>query len=86
MGNRFLVFTLFPEANISLRLQWGPQKSFVAASLGHSVINRTSKANCGEICAYFGGGGHRGAGSTPLSREHIDEKINQMIHLIKKTG
>jgi hypothetical protein len=84
VGNRFLVYTLFPDANISLRLQWGPDRSFVAATLGHSVFNRNSRANCGEICGRFGGGGHKGAGAVPLKGARADEQIAEIIGMIKE--
>ena len=86
VGNRFLVYALFPEANVSIRLQWGPNKGFVAATLGHSIFNRTSYANCGVICGEFGGGGHRGAGAVPMSGDNIDDKISQIIQKLKDAG
>lgn len=86
VGNRFLVYTLFPEANVSLRLQWGPGKSFIAATLGHSIFNRTSKANCGEICSKFGGGGHKGAAAVPLGPDDIDQKVSDIVQLLKDAG
>ena len=72
VGNRFFVYTLFPEANVSVRLQWGPNREFVATTLGHSIFNRTSRANCGEICGTFGGGGHKGAGAVPSKCDSAD--------------
>ena len=83
VGNRFLVYTLFPEANVSVRLQWGPDKSFVATTLGHSIFNRTSNANCGEICSTFGGGGHKGAGAVPLGGDSVDDRIAEIIQMLK---
>ena len=86
VGNRFLVYTLFPEANVSIRLQWGPNKSFVAATLGHNIFNRNSRANCGEICGRFGGGGHKGAAAVPLSGDHVDNQIGLIIQMLKEAG
>lgn len=86
IGNRFLVYTLFPEANVSLRLQWGPGRSSVIATLGHNIFYRTSNANCGEICGHFGGGGHKGAGAVPLSGDRIEEKIGEIIRMLKEAG
>lgn len=86
VGNRFLVYTLFSEANVSVRLQWGPKKSFVAATLGHSIFKRTSRASCGEICSRFGGGGHRGAGAVPLRGDHVDDQIAEIIKMLKDAG
>jgi hypothetical protein len=86
IGNRFLIYTLFPEINVSLRLQWGPEKKFVAATLGHNIFNRTSHSNCGQICGNFGGGGHKGAGACPLPPEKADQQINEIMHLLKTAG
>jgi hypothetical protein len=83
IGNRFLIYTLFPKTNISIRLQWGPAKKFVAMTLGHNIFNKTSRANCGEICSEFGGGGHRGAGACPLKPDDADEDIKRIIQRIK---
>lgn len=86
IGNRFLVYTLFPHGNVSIRLQWGPEKAFVACTLGHSIFNRTSQANCGEICSSYGGGGHKGAAAVPLRGDRIDEQIAEIIQTLKDAG
>lgn len=67
VGNRFLVYSVFPESNVSLRLQWGPQKKFVALNIGHSIFERSCNVNVGELCRNYGGGGHQGAGGCTLS-------------------
>ena len=70
VGNRFLVYTLFPQANVSLRVHWGPSREHVAAAAGHSIFNRTSRTNVGELMSRYGGGGHRGAGTCLLRGGH----------------
>ena len=67
VGNRFLVYSVFPESNVSLRIQWGPQKKFVALNIGHSIFDRSCNVNVGELCRNYGGGGHAGAGGCTLS-------------------
>lgn len=79
VGNRFLIYTLFPETNVSLRLQWGPGKESVAASLGHNIFNRTSRADCGLICSDFGGGGHRGAAACLLDPAIADAQAAEIV-------
>jgi hypothetical protein len=86
VGNRFLVYTLFPETNISLRLQWGPEKQFVATTLGHNIVNRTSRTDCGQVCSDYGGGGHRGAGGCPLAAATADAKIAEIIARLRRDG
>jgi len=79
VGNRFLVYAVFPEANVSLRLHWGPHRKSVVAVIGHSVFNRTCPVDVGELAARFGGGGHPGAASIPLSPETADETVSTLI-------
>jgi hypothetical protein len=78
VGNRFLVYALYPEVNVSIRLQWGPQKRFQMLTLGHSIFNRSCRTDVGELAARYGGGGHRGAGSVPLM-EDPDMQIQMIL-------
>jgi len=84
IGNRFLVYTLFPKTNISVRLQWGPKKKFVAVTLGHNIFNKTSRTNCGQLCSELGGGGHKGAGACPLPPDKADKQIAALIKRIRE--
>ena len=86
VGNRFMVYTLFPQANISLRVHWGPSHEHVAAAVGHSIFNRTSGTRVGELMSRFGGGGHRGAGTCLLRAATADAQIAEIIALMKKDG
>lgn len=82
-GNRFLIYTLFPEANVSVRAQWGKDKSCVMLNVGHSIFNRTCRASIGELMSEYGGGGHHGAGSTPLPVMDADPKIVEIIERLR---
>jgi oligoribonuclease NrnB/cAMP/cGMP phosphodiesterase (DHH superfamily) len=84
IGNRFLIYTLFPKTNISIRLQWGPGKKFVAVTLGHNIFNKTSRTNCGQICSEFGGGGHKGAAACPLKPDKAEKQIAEIIKKIRE--
>ncbi|MEO6325769.1 MAG: exopolyphosphatase [Thermoanaerobaculia bacterium] len=79
IGNRFLIYTLFPEANVSVRLQWGPRRESVMATVGHNIFDRSSWADIGQTMALFGGGGHRGAGSAPLPAADGDATLRRLI-------
>lgn len=85
IGNRFVVYALFPEANVSARVHWGPKRTFPVLLLGHSIFNRTCRTNVGELAARYGGGGHRGAGSIPLMDEP-DQQIKMVINELKANG
>ncbi|HTF99227.1 MAG TPA: exopolyphosphatase [Nitrospirota bacterium] len=83
-GNRFLIYMIFPAGNVSIRLQWGPQRRFIAVTLGHSIFNRTCDIDIGQLCSDYGGGGHRGAGACPLSPTTADAKIAEIITRLKQ--
>ena len=65
-GNRFLVYSTFPDSNVYLRIQWGSGKKLVALNIGHSIFDRSCSVDVGELCHNYGGGGHRGAGGCVL--------------------
>jgi hypothetical protein len=85
IGNRFLIYALYPEVNVSVRVHWGPGRNFPMLLLGHSIFNRTCKTNVGELAARYGGGGHRGAGSIPLMDEP-DQQIRMVVAELKANG
>lgn len=86
IGNRFLVYTLFPQANVSLRVHWGPERQFVVAAVAHSIFNRTCRTNVGELLARYGGGGHHGAGSAPIPTDEAEEKIAEILAELQAAG
>ena len=86
VGNRFIVYTLFPEANISLRVHWGPRREKVVLAVGHSVFRRTSRTNVGQLMSRFGGGGHRGAGTCVVSATQADGAIAEILAGMKRDG
>jgi hypothetical protein len=85
IGNRFLIYALYPEVNVSARIHWGPDRKFPLLILGHSIFRRTCKTNVGELAARYGGGGHRGAGSIPLIEEP-DQQIQMIVGELKANG
>ena len=85
IGNRFLVYAIYPEVNVSVRVHWGPNREFPMLLVGHSIFNRTCRTNVGELAARYGGGGHRGAGSIPLMDEP-DQQIRMVISELKANG
>jgi hypothetical protein len=86
VGNRFLVYTLFPEANISLRAHRAPGPAHVAVAVGHSIFNRSSKTNVGELMSRHNGGGHKGAGTCLLPAADADRLIGALIETMRRDG
>jgi len=86
VGNRFLIFPLFPQASVAVRVQWGPGRERVAVSAGRSILNRGSRANIGVLMSLYGGGGHAGAGACLLPLANADAQIAEIVGTLKRNG
>lgn len=78
-GNRFMVYALFPQVNISFHEIWGKNKRNVVFAAGKSIFNRTSKMNIGEFMLRYGGGGHIGAGTCQVPIANSDKVRDEII-------
>jgi hypothetical protein len=85
-GNRFLIYTLFPEANVSMRISDVHGGEKVSIQLGHSILNRTCHTNVGELLGTLGGGGHEGAGTCQPAKADADRVIAEILDALHKNG
>ena len=84
-GNRFLVYSLFPDSVVNLRIRYEKKnKEMTAVNIGHSIFNRRCNVNAGLLLADFGGGGHRGAASTRFESSNADTYLPQIIDALQK--
>ena len=84
-GNRFLVYSLFPDSVVNMRIRYEKKnKEMTAVSIGHSIFNRHCNVNAGLLLADFGGGGHRGAASTRFDSCKADTYLPQIIDALLK--
>ncbi len=78
-GNRFMVYAMYPEVEISVHVAWGFQKQNTAVMIGKSIVNKASKVNIGDICLSYGGGGHANAGTCQLANDKVDKELPNII-------
>ncbi|MBQ6520299.1 MAG: exopolyphosphatase [Anaerolineaceae bacterium] len=78
-GNRFMIYALYPETEISIHVAWGFQKQNTAVMIGKSIINKSSMADIGALCLKYGGGGHRNAGTCQLANDIVDLELPNII-------
>jgi hypothetical protein len=84
-GNRFLVYSMFPQAVVSVTIRYDDEdKKRLAVSVGHSIFNRNCKVNVGRMLTAFEGGGHRAAASCRFDAEKADEYIPKIIDILLK--
>lgn len=85
-GNRFIIYTLYPVQNISIRVIWGKGKQNTVFTVGHSIINRTSKTDVGSLMLKYGGGGHPGVGTCQVPHGQSEQALKDIIEKMKKDG
>ena len=85
-ANRFLIYALFPQCNISIHLMWGVQKRNTVFATGKSILDRSSKTHIGELMLQFGGGGHAAAGTCQIDNAQAEETLAALIHQINADG
>lgn len=85
-GNRFMIYALFPNCNISIHQMWGLQQQNTVFAVGKSIFNRTSKTNIGELMLKYGGGGHANAGTCQIDNDKADEVLKELIAQINADG
>ena len=78
-GNRFMIYALYPETEISVHVAWGFKKQNTAVMIGKSIVNKSSDFDIGALCLKYGGGGHRNAGTCQLENDEVDEKLPVII-------
>jgi nanoRNase/pAp phosphatase (c-di-AMP/oligoRNAs hydrolase) len=85
-GNRFMIYALYPDTNISIHVLWGVKKQNTVFAIGKSIVNRSSKTNVGELCLKYGGGGHMNAGTCQVDNAVCDKVLGDLIATINADG
>ncbi len=84
--NRFMIYALYPDTNISIHVMWGVQKLNTVFATGKSILNRTSKTNIGELMLHYGGGGHENAGTCQIANEDAAVVLQKLVARINADG
>ena len=84
-GNRFVVYAMFPQCDISLHVMWGRDKQNTVYTVGKSIFDRGSPVAVGELMLEHGGGGHAAAGTcqgpndtADAQKQHLIERISHL--------
>jgi len=86
VGNRFVIYALYPKANVWMNIFKGRGGETAVISLGHSILNRSCNTNVGALLAEYGGGGHRGAGTCQVTRPKAAKVIKEILGRLKANG
>lgn len=82
-GNRFLIYSLFPEAVVNVRTRHDTDDlEKVIIGVGHSILNPGCEVNVGMMLSQFEGGGHRGAGACKIDKAKAEEYLDRIIGIL----
>lgn len=84
--NRFMVYAIYPQCNISIHQMWGLKKQNSVYAIGKSILKRDSKTNVGELCLRYGGGGHAAAGTCQVDHDRAQQVLEEIISQINEDG
>jgi nanoRNase/pAp phosphatase (c-di-AMP/oligoRNAs hydrolase) len=77
--NRFMVYSMYPEQNISAWIVNGKGGLGCSAAVGYSILNRSSNVNVGSLMLKYHGGGHRNVGTCQFTNEEMDTEMPNML-------
>jgi nanoRNase/pAp phosphatase (c-di-AMP/oligoRNAs hydrolase) len=84
--NRFTVYALFPQCNVSIHVLWGVKQQNTVFATGKSILNRTSATDVGELMLEYGGGGHSAAGTCQVPNEDAERVLGELVARINAQG
>lgn len=84
-GNRFMVYALFPQCNVSIHVLWGLKKQNTVFAMGKSIINRTSQVDIGELAFRYGGGGHAAAGTCQVPNGDAERILPELVRQLQSS-
>jgi nanoRNase/pAp phosphatase (c-di-AMP/oligoRNAs hydrolase) len=85
-GNRFVVYALYPECNISMHVLWGLRRQNTVFAVGKSILDRSSRTDVGALMLGLGGGGHAAAGTCQVPNDAADDVLAELIERITADG
>ena len=84
--NRFTLYALYPQCNISIHVLWGLRQQNTVFATGKSILDRGSKTNVGSLMLTYGGGGHDAAGTCQVENDDATRVLAELIKTINADG
>lgn len=85
-GNRFMIYALYPETNISIHVLWGLKQQNTVLACGKSILDRSSRTNVGALMLEYGGGGHQAAGTCQIDNDKADATLAEIVVRMRADG
>lgn len=78
-GNRFLIYSMYPEQNVSAWIVSGRGGLGCSAACGYSIINKTATMDVGSLMLKYHGGGHKKVGTCQFTDENMETELPKML-------
>ncbi|MBB3267466.1 nanoRNase/pAp phosphatase (c-di-AMP/oligoRNAs hydrolase) [Azospirillum sp. OGB3] len=85
-GNRFMIYAMYPESNVSIHVLWGLKQQNTVLACGKSIINRSSRTNIGPLMLEYGGGGHEAAGTCQVDNDKAETVLEEIVGRMRADG
>ena len=82
VGNRFFIYSVYPEQNVSVWVVDGRMRQNCAIAVGYSILNKTCTTDIGALMLKHGGGGHKMVGTCQVPYEKADEAIADILQVL----
>lgn len=79
-GNRFMIYSMYPNQNISAWIVSGKGGNGCSVAVGYSILNRTATVDVGSLMLKYGGGGHKAVGTCQFADEQMEEMVPQLLN------
>jgi nanoRNase/pAp phosphatase (c-di-AMP/oligoRNAs hydrolase) len=80
--NRFMIYALHPECNISVHVLWGLKQQNTVLAMGKSIVDRSSRTDVGALMLSYGGGGHEAAGTCQVANADAERVLGELIERV----
>ncbi|HEX4467124.1 MAG TPA: exopolyphosphatase [Solirubrobacteraceae bacterium] len=84
--NRFMIYALHPECNMSIHVLWGLKQQNTVLAMGKSIIDRSSRTNVGGLMLSYGGGGHDAAGTCQIGNGEAEQVLGELVERVNADG
>ena len=82
--NRFMIYSLYPQCNISMHCMWGRDRQNTVFTIGKSIFDRSCSTDIGELCLQYDGGGHQAAGTCQVAHGDAARVQQELIDRINR--
>jgi nanoRNase/pAp phosphatase (c-di-AMP/oligoRNAs hydrolase) len=84
--NRFMIYALHPQCNISVHVLWGLKRQNTVLAMGKSIVDRSSQTDVGALMLAYGGGGHEAAGTCQVENSDAECVLDELIARVNADG